>query len=179
MKKTALLILLALAMMVSMFAACTAKTPDVIASEEEAAKTLETLDWKFAVEGADKTEYTLADAKTHDLSKAITSVIVSGTGDVVAFPTTFIAEGVALQDFLADVGATGATKITYYGHDVYGAEMSFTLTEEDCASDEIVIGWIKNKTELLPDSITYVGIYGPSSSSTFTGCNSITKIVIG
>ncbi len=178
MKKIAL-ILLALAMMVSMFAACSSKTPDVVASEEAAALTLDTLDWKFAVEGADKTEYTLADAKAHDLSKVITSVIVSGTGDVVAFPTTFIVEGVNLQEFLADVGAAGATKITYYGHDVYGAEMTYTLTEEECAADDIVIGWIKNKAELLPDSITYVGIYGPSSSATFTGCNSITKIVIG
>jgi len=30
----------------------------------------------------------------------------------------------------------------------------------------------------MPDSITYVGIFAPTSSSTFVGCTSLTRIVI-
>ena len=171
--------ILILALIPALFAACSGKTPDVIAAEEEAEKTLENLDWSFSVEGAEKTTYTLADAKLHELKHMITTCKLSGEGDVKAAPKSFRVDGISFQDFLADVGAVGATSITYYGHDVFGDEISYKFTPEECQDENIMIGWISNKDNLLSDSITYVGIFAPNSSSTFIGSTSLIKIVIG
>ena len=181
MKKTVSVfaLLLILAMLPALFAACSGKTPDVIAAEEEAQKTVENLDWSFAVEGAEKTTYTLADAKQHEMKHMITTCKLSGEGDVKAAPKSFRVDGISFQDFLADVGATGATSFTYYGHNVFGEEMSYTFTPEECKDEKIMIGWISNKDNLLSDSITYVGIFAPNSTSTFIGSTSLIKIVIG
>ena len=108
----------------------------------------------------------------------ITTCTLSGQGDVVAALKSFRVDGISLQEFLADVGATDVTGITYYGHDIYGDEMTYTLTADEVASDEILIAWISNLDNVMPDSITYVGIFAPSTSSTFVGCTSLTKIVI-
>lgn len=178
MKRTVLSLLMALTLIVCLFSACTGTTPDVAEEEAKAAITLETLDWSFQVEGAEKTEYTIADAKNHELRKMITTCELSGTGDVKAALKSFRVDGISLQEFLADVGATGASGITYYGHDIYGDEMTYTLTAEEVASDEIMIAWISNVENVMSDSITYVGIFAPTSSSTFVGCTSLTKIVI-
>ena len=172
-------IVLIVAILSALLGACSGKTPDVIAAEEEAQKTVENLDWSFAVEGAEKTVYTLADAKQHDMKHIITTCKLSGEGDVKAAPKSFRVDGISFQDFLADVGATGATSITYYGHDVFGDEFSYTLTADECKDDSILIGWISNKDKLLSDSITYVGIFAPSTSATFVGSTSLIKIVIG
>ena len=57
--RRSLIAVLALALMlVSVFASCTGKTPDVIAKEEAALKSLDNITWKLEVEGAEKTEYT-------------------------------------------------------------------------------------------------------------------------
>ena len=76
------------------------------------------------------------------------------------------------------MGDTNVTGITYYGHDIYGDEMTYTFTAEEVSSDEIMIAWISNLENVMPDSITYVGIFAPTSSSTFVGCTSLTRIVI-
>lgn len=181
MKRTASVfaLLMLLAMIPTLFAACAGKTPDVIASEEEAMKTVENLDWSFEVVGAEKTTYTLADAQQHEMKHMITTCTLSGEGDVKAAPKSFRVDGISFQDFLADVGATGATSITYYGHNVFGEDMSYTFTAEECADENIMIGWISNKDKLLSDSITYVGVFAPVSSATFIGSTSLVKIVIG
>ena len=176
--KKVLSLLMVLAMFVCLFASCAGTTPDVAEKEAKAAITLETLDWSIQVEGAEKTDYTIADAKAHETRKMITTCTLSGQGDVVAALKSFRVDGISLQEFLADVGATDVTGITYYGHDIYGDEMTYTLTADEVASDEILIAWISNLDNVMPDSITYVGIFAPSTSSTFVGCTSLTKIVI-
>ena len=177
MKRSLFALLLTFALVLSL-AACTGTTPDVAEKEAQAAITLETLDWSIAVEGAEKSEYTIANAKTHETRKMITTCTLSGTGDVKAALKSFRVDGISLQEFLADVGAADVTGITYYGHDIYGDEMTYTLTPEEVASDEIMIAWISNLENVMPDSITYVGIFAPSTSDTFVGCTSVTKIVI-
>ncbi|MBR6762393.1 MAG: hypothetical protein IKM13_01420 [Clostridia bacterium] len=178
MKKSLLSLLMVLVLTVCLLSACTGTTPDMAEKEAKAAITLETLDWSFQVEGAEETEYTIADAKTHEIRKMITTCTLSGTGDVKAALKSFRVDGISLQEFLADVGATNVTGITYYGHDIYGDEMTYTFTAEEVASDEIMIAWISNLENVMPDSITYVGIFAPTSSSTFVGCTSLTRIVI-
>ena len=181
MKKTIsrLALVTVLILVFSLLAACSGKTPDVIASEAEAERTLENLDWSFEVEGAEKTTYTLAEARTHEMQHMITTCKLSGEGDVKAAPKSFRVDGISFRDFLKDVGAENATAVTYYGHDIYGKEMTYTFTPAEVQDEKILIGWISNKDNLLSDSITYVGVFAPNSSATFVGCTSITKIVIG
>lgn len=176
-------LILLISVSILLLTACTGKTPDEIAKEETGKITLENVDWSFAVEGAEQNEYTLAEAKVHELSKLITTCIITnsdGTGESVAGsgPTSLRVDGVLLKEFLADVGRPDATGVTYYGYDVYGEEMSYTLTPDELENDTIVIGWICNIDKLLPDTTTYVGIFGPNASTTFVACTSLSKIVI-
>ncbi len=193
MKKT-ISVLLLIALLSTMLFSCTSKTPDVVASEEAAAKTLETMSWTLEVEGGSAESYTRAEAEAHPLSKIYASMMKSwnqgegnGTG---AMQTSFICEGIKMSEFLADMGRgkdsdNPATSVTYYGQIITfsGAEkfyedMSFTIDEENLWNDEVLIGWICNKTQLLFDSESYVGIFAPPAVLNFTSNCSVTKIVI-
>ena len=193
MKKT-ISILLLIALLSTMLFSCTSKTPDVVASEEAAAKTLDTMTWTLEVEGGSAASYTRADAEKHELSKIYGSMMKSwnqgegnGTG---AMQTSFICEGIKLSEFLEDMGRgkdsdNPAKSVTYYGQiitfknaDKFYEDMSFTIGEDNLWNDEVLIGWICNKTQLLFDSETYVGIFAPPAVSDFTSNCSVSKIVI-
>lgn len=184
MRKSILAMTLLVLMLVPLFVGCASKTPDVVAAEN--AMTLEKLDWSFEVEGGSKTTYTLADAKAHEMSKVIVSMftrypegyvdpnLIEGTN------VSWLAEGIKFTEFLEDVGAADATRVTWYGNDAYGEEVSGVL-EGDLLKDEknVLIGWVKNKEEVLPNrSKTYVGIFGSTALTDFVSCCSLYKIVI-
>lgn len=135
------------------------KTPDV-AAEESKVTSPDQIEWKFAIEGVDGvTEYTKAQAEQHELTKVYCSLDVSGSGDVTVFPTTMIIEGVLFSDFLADIGMSDATSCTYSGYSLLWKEdQSFTIDQETMNADDLVIGWIVNKTDAMVDSETYVGV---------------------
>ena len=181
MRKRLISILSLACLLVCLFASCTGKTPDQIAAESEAALTLETTTWSLEVEGAEASTYTREEAEAHELTKIIGSMIRScepGSNGTGWIQTSFIMEGITLKEFLEDVGAPNATKLTYYGTNLYDEEVSFTVESEYLQSDEVVLGWILNKTELPFDSKTFVGIYAASSISDFDSCTSISKVVI-
>ena len=172
-------LLLALLSLVAVFGSCTAKTPDVVASEAAAAITLETLDWSIEVEGAEKTSYGINDAKQHELSKMIVSMVISVIdGNMSSARKSFRVDGINFSEFLADVGASNATKATVYGRDLYGAEVTFVVEGDNLQSPDCKIAWIRNIEEVLPDSENYVGLFGGNSVSEFDGCCDIYKIVI-
>ena len=55
----------------------------------------------------------------------------------------------------------------------------FESFEDDLIqSDKVMVGWIMNKTYLLFDSDTYVGVFGAGTLADFTSCTSVSKIVI-
>ena len=181
-------ILLLVTILSTMLFSCTSKTPDVVASEEAAALTLDTIDWSLEVEGADVDAYTLADAKKHDISKIICSMMIATDQNSFNFGqilTSFICEGITLHELLEDVGRADATKVTYYGQIItfkgpqkFYEDTSFEITGDLLKSDDVLIGWISNKTEILPDSESYVGVFAASSVTDFASCCSVTKIVI-
>ena len=166
--------------LVSAFASCTSKTPDVIASEAAAELTLETLNWTIEVEGADVTSYSRADADKHELSKMIVSMLRScdGTLGVEALQNSFRVDGINLYEFLEDVGRPDATAVTYYGVDVFHKDTSFRIEGDLLKSDDVKIGWIMNIKNVLIDSESYVGVFGASSLKDFESCCWVTKIVI-
>ncbi len=192
--KKVISVLLLVALLSAMLFSCTSKTPDVVASEEAAAQNLETMTWTLEVEGGSAASYTRAEAEAHELSKIYGSMMKAvdqaggnGTGTV---QTSFICEGIKLSEFLADMGRgkdgdNPATSVTYYGQiitfkggDKFYEDMSFTIDEENLWNDEVLIGWICNKTQLLFDSESYVGIFAPPAVLGFTSNCSVTKIVI-
>ena len=164
-----------------LFASCTGKTPDVLESEREAAVNLDSVTWTLEVEGADASSYTRAEAEKHALSKTVVSMWISYTGGDIGddqHVTSFLVQGIRLSEFLSDVGRPDAEKITCYGTDVNGRDISFTVSGELLSSEKVLLGWIRNKTELLPDTKTNVGVFGSSSLADFTSCSSVSKIVI-
>ena len=183
--RRSLIAVLALAvMLVSLFASCAGKTPDVIAAEQAAQKNLSTITWKLEVEGAEKTEYTREEAEKHDHSHIIVSMYLQyetgPDGNGIAGTTkSFRLDGITLKEFLEDVGAPNATKVTYYGKSFDDTDVIFTI-EGDLISDEkVLVGWIMNKEQILPNfSQSYVGVFGASSLKDFTNCCSVYKIVI-
>ena len=188
MKKTISILLLTALLAVMLFS-CTSKTPDVVASEQANAVTLENMTWTLDVEGADVTSYTRSDAEKHELTKVIGSIMKAvdqaGENGGGTLQTSFICEGITLHEFLEDVGRADASKVTYYGQIITfkGAErfyedVSFEITGDLLQSDEVLIGWICNKTEVLFDSESYVGIIAASSVNDFTSCCHVTKLVI-
>jgi len=174
--------LLITAALVAMLASCTGTTPDEV--ETSTIPTLEELDWSLPVEGSVNTTYTLADAQKHELSKVYSSVWVSDDPDqqlngIKYRERSYIMGGILFSEFLADVGAESASKVTYYGHDIYGAEVVGTMTPEDMASADVLLTWIMNKTNALRDSETFVGIVCSGTySSDFLCCLSVDKVVI-
>ncbi len=178
-KYTALLWLLAA---LSLFAACTGKTPDVIAEEEAKAVTVENLTWTIRIEGADVTEYSRADAEKHPLSRIISAISKHTENDpngVGSFTTSVMVEGVTLPELLADIGAADAGKVTFTGTDAYGEPMEFSLEGDLLRNDKILIAWIRNKTEILYDTRTYVGIFPENSVRDCPYCPSLEKIAVG
>ena len=57
--------------------------------------------------------------------------------------------------------------------------MIFTIEGDLIQNKNVLIGWIMNKEQILPNfSQTYVGVFGASSMADFTNCCSVSKIVI-
>ncbi len=169
-------------LVLSLLASCTGKTPDVIASEAAAAVNLDNMTWTIPVEGADVTSYSRAEADKHTLSRVISSISKHTENDpngVGSFTTSVLVEGITLQEFLADIGASGASRVTVIGKDPYGEPMEFTIEGDLLSNEKILIAWIRNKTELLYDSETYVGVFPDNSVLNCPYCPSVEKIVIG
>lgn len=179
MRKSFTALVLVVMMMVALFASCTGTTPDVAA--QEAILTLDEVSWSVELEGVDATSYTQAEAEAHALSKVIASMVISVEDtNMASARKSFLVEGIKFTEFLADIGASDAASVTFYGTDLYEAEVSYTMTAEDIASEEILLAWICNKTEILPDTKTYVGIICSSNyNMEFPSCCSVNKIVIG
>jgi len=160
---------------------CTGTTPDVAATQEEV--TLENLDWSITLEGCDRDAYTLTDAKAHDLTKGTVSMLLMkrdcSPQNIEAVMNSMIIEGVSFKEFLADVGRSDATEVSFSGKDVFGAEFSYTMTPEEFNAEKTVIGWIANKKETLVGSENYVGIFdGSSSLKDFGNCLSVDHIIV-
>lgn len=175
--KKAISIILAAAMFVCVLCACEA-TPDQVKADSEV--TLDTVDWKIAVEGGSSDTYTLADAQKHELTKITTTIKVKNEGDanVKSAVKSFIMQGVSLKDFLADMGKDTTAKVHYYGKNTFGEDIDYELSDADmAAADKIVIGWIVNKKSTLDYSPAYVGLFF-DGSSTSEGCLSLEKLVI-
>ena len=165
----------------ALFSACTGKTPDVIAAEEANEVTLDNMTWTLEVEGADVSSYTRADAEKHELSKMTCSMMKSvepGENGTGSMQTSFLLNGITLREFLEDVGRPDAAKVTYYGKDLYKNDVVFSIEDDLIQSDKVMVGWIMNKTYLLFDSDTYVGVFGAGTLADFTSCTSVSKIVI-
>ena len=170
-----------LLLLTSLFAGCTGKTPDVIASEEAAAVNLETMTWTLEVEGGNVTSYTRADAEKHALSKMYVSMPRScdpGTNGTGWIQMGFQMSGILMREFLEDVGRPDAKKVTYEGKNLYGEDITYTIEGDLLQSDDVMIGWIMNKKDLLLDTWSYVGVCGNARLSSFTCCNSVTKLII-
>lgn len=133
-------------------------TPDVTA-EESKITSPDQIDWKITVEGVDGvTEYTKAQAEQHELTKIYCSMDASGR-DVPIFPTTMIIEGILFSEFLADIGMSDAASCTYGGYSILWKEdQSYSIDQETMNADDLVIGWIVNKTDPMIDSETFVGL---------------------
>ena len=181
MRKSLFASLLLVLMLLSLFTACGGKTPDVIAAEEAAAVNLDTMTWTLEVEGGNVTSYTRADAEKHELSKMYVSMPRScepggnGTGWI---QMGFQMSGILMREFLEDVGRPDAKKVTYVGQDLYGEEITFDIEGDLLQSDDVMIGWIMNKKDLLLDTWTYVGVCGNANLKDFTCCNSVSKLII-
>ena len=184
MRKSLASLLVLCMMLVAIFASCTGKTPDVIAAEQAATVSLDTITWTLEVEGAEKAEYTRADAEAHDLSHMIVSMYCQyeegPDGNGIAGTTkSFRLDGITMAEFLADVGASNATSVTYYGKSYDDTDVVFTIEGDLLQSSDVMIGWIMNKENILPNfSQTYVGVFGASTMTDFTSCCSVSKIVI-
>jgi len=173
-KLTALLLLVA--MMAAMLVSCTGTTPDEAATANVITK-LEDVDWTIEVAGASSDKYTLEQASAHDITKFYVRTTVSGQGDVKYMKVSVIVEGILFKEFLSDIGAESATSATIYGRDVTGAELTFDLTAEEMMGEDVMIGWILNKTEPMSDSLNYVGVFfGQNYSGSTDSCNDVYKI---
>jgi len=179
--KRIIALLLCIATLSLLLASCTGTTPDVAATEDE--MTMETLDWSIALEGCDRDTYTLADAEAHELTKGTVSMLLMkrdcSPQNIQAIMSSMIIEGVSFPEFLADVGRSDATEVTFSGKDVYGDAFSYTMKPEEFNAEKTVIGWIANKKELLVGSENYVGVFdGSNSLSGFGNCLSVDHISI-
>lgn len=178
MRKSITALTLVILMMVALFSSCVGTTPDVAA--QQAILTLDEVDWSIELEGVEATSYTQAEAEAHAIDKIIVSMVISvEDSNMASARKSFLAEGITFAEFLADIGATSANKVTFYGTDLYEAEVSYTMTAEDMESEDVRLCWIMNKTEVLPDTKTYVGILCSSSyNMDFPSCCSVNKIVV-
>lgn len=176
MRKSFLFLVLATSMILSIFCSC-GKTPDVVA--EEAEITLDKVDWSFDIEGADTTKYTIADAKKHELSKVICSMeLTIEDANIASTVKSMRIDGIKFKEFLADIGKADATSATFYSQNINNTEtIEYTMTAEEMNSDDILIGWICNLTDPIPDTQTYVGIFAASTIAKFPSVTSVTKIV--
>lgn len=174
--KRVIFALLAIAMLACVLCACE-PTPDQVKADE--AVTLDTLNWSIAVEGGSMDTYTLADAQKHDLAKMMSSMILRQDGDanIKESMKTFIIQGVSLKDFLADIGKSDATEITYSGKTTHEEDESYTVKLAEIDPSNVIIGWIMNKKNVLSDSVTYVGFFF-DSNSTNSNCIALEKISV-
>ena len=185
MRKSIIAVLLIALTLIACFGSCTSKTPDVIASEQAAAVNLDSITWSLNITGAEKTTYTREEAEAHELSKVIVSMYVAyengpdGNG-IAGTIKSFICEGIKMSEFLADIGAADAASLTFHGKDHEGKDVDVTIEGDDLQNDKVIVGWIMNKTEILPNfTESYVGIFCDSSVSSFDCCCSVTDIEIG
>ena len=178
MKKVVSLVLL-LAMMVAILASCTGTTPDV-AAEAATAISLDEVDWSIPVEidGGEATTYTLEQAEAHELTKIYASYRYGGE-DSWSGPqvTTAIFEGVKVKEFLADIGCPDATALTVYHSDSEWYTVPFEYDQTLIQSDETLIAWIQNKTEIVKNSTTFVAFVA-KDGGVDDMCSSIAKIVV-
>jgi len=168
--------LLLVAMMATMLVSCTGTTPDEAATADVITD-LSDVNWTVEVAGASTDKYTLEQASAHEITKFHARTTVSGQGDVKYMKVSVIVEGILFKEFLADIGAESAAGAKIYGRNISGEEIVFELTAEEMQSEEVMLGWILNKTEPLSDSESYVGIFFDSSYAGSTECcNDIYKI---
>ena len=158
---------------------CTGKTPDVVAAENAATVSLETLDWSIPVEidGGSSTTYTISQAKDHDIVKIYCSYRFM-LRDATDAPqvTTAIFEGVRFSDFLADIGYPDASSVTiYHTNENYYKPRDFDY--DLIHDDESIITWIQNKKEVIANSDSYVG-FASANGAVEDVCLSIAKIVV-
>lgn len=186
MRKVTSLLLFAIFALSLLLSSCAGKTPDVVAAEEAAAVNLETMTWTLAVEGGNVDSYTRADAEKHDLSKMYVSMPRSTGAEGVGTGTGWVqmgfqVSGIRLREFLEDVGRPDAKKVTYEGKNLFGEDISVVIEGEFVQSDDIMIGWIMNKKDLLLDTQTYVGVFANGNSAAlkdFTSCTWVSKLII-
>ena len=179
MKRT-LSLLCAVLMIFALLASCTGKTPDVLESEANM-MTLDDVNWSIPIiiEATGETvTYTMEQAKTHDLAKTYISAYQYENADAQDAPqvTTLILEGVCFKDVLADLGVTECSSVTVthnaanrgpyeYDHDIVW-------------SDNTLIGWIQNKTQIVEDSAPSYVAFGSKDAGVHDFCHSIKDITI-
>ncbi len=153
-------------------------------------KELDEITWSLTVDGAEKTVYTREDAEKHALSHMLVSMFVrydyrnsyknrtpnGSTGGRVSFRV----DGITLAEFLEDVGRPDAVRVTYYGKSYDDTDVTYVIEDEDLLKgDQVMIAWIMNKENILPNyTKTYVGVFGSSDLLEFTSCCSVSLIVI-
>lgn len=178
MKKLYSLILL-FAILTTLFAGCTGSTPDEVL-EASTAISIDEVDFKIPVEieGGESTTYTIDQAKEHELTKIYCSFRYAATeSDPTPQVTTAIFEGVKVKDFLADIGCPDAKSLTIYHTNTNYYTVPFEYGEELIQSDETILAWIQNKTEILKNSTTFVG-FAAKDGGVNDFCSSISKIVV-
>ena len=112
-------------------------------------------------------------------------IIAAGTNGTGSVQISFICEGITLHEFLEDVGRPDAKKVTYYGDVItfkgaekYHTPMSCTIEGDLLKSDDVLIGWVCNKKDVLFDSDTYVGVFAGATIIDVVSNCSVSKIVI-
>lgn len=162
-------VLLLVAMLACLFAACE-ETPGT----EAAPTNIEDVKWTIEVEGATKTSYSIDEAKTHDLTKAYVSGYNNSTAAQGAPQiTTRRWDGVKVSDFLADVGVTDYTSLTF----VDASGTTLEIEKKICDNDGSVLAWVESKNSVIPESTTYVA-FGSAVGGKYDIVYSLTKVIV-
>ena len=171
--------LMLFALFTAMLGSCVSKTPDVVNSEAKNVS-LEDVTWSIPVEidGAESTTYTIEQAKTHELAKTYASYRAMASADrTEPQVTTAIFEGVLFRDFLADIGYPEAQSVTVYHTNTSYYTDPFEYDYDLIHSDNSVLAWIQNKTEVINGSTSYVA-FASKDGGVNDVCHSIAKIVV-
>ena len=178
MKRT-LSLLCAVLMIFALLASCTGKTPDVLESEANM-MTLDDVNWSIPIiiEATGETvTYTMDQAKAHDLAKTYISAYQFENESAMgaAQVTTLIFEGVCFKDVLADIGVTECSSITVTHNnrpDLYEYDKDLVW------SDDTILGWIQNKTQIVEDSAPSYVAFGSKDAGVHDFCHSVKDITI-
>ena len=172
-------VVLLFAILAALFAGCTGSTPDQVL-ESAANISLDEVDWSIPVEidGGEATTYTLEQAEAHELTKIYASYRYGNDGSASGPQvTTAIFEGVKVKEFLADIGCPDAKSLSVYHSDTDYYTVPFEYGEELIQSDETILAWIQNKTEIIKESATYIA-FAAADGGVNDLCSSISKIVV-